>query len=95
MNKQSRNRAMDDRTPQPVRGSTGATDTGPRNVERDRQNPDMLVPPETDSGTIPNLKFSFSDAHNRLQEGGWARQVTWRPRHRDARVRPHSGRDLR
>jgi oxalate decarboxylase len=79
MNKPSRNRAVDDdRTPQPVRGSAGAIDTGPRNVERDRQNPDMLVPPETDSGTIPNLKFSFSDAHNRLQEGGWARQVTAR-----------------
>jgi oxalate decarboxylase len=79
MNKPSRNRAGDDdRTPQPVRGSAGATDTGPRNVERDRQNPDMLAPPETDSGTIPNLKFSFSDAHNRLQEGGWARQVTAR-----------------
>jgi oxalate decarboxylase len=38
----------------------------------------MLAPPQTDSGTIPNLKFSFSDAHNRLQEGGWARQVTAR-----------------
>ena len=79
MNRPSGNRgAEDDRTPQPVRGSTGASDPGPRNVERDRQNPDILAPPETDSGTIPNLKFSFSDAHNRLQEGGWARQVTAR-----------------
>jgi len=79
MNKPSQGHSADARqTPQPVRGSAGATDTGPRNVERDRQNPDMLVPPETDSGTIPNLKFSFSDAHNRLQEGGWARQVTAR-----------------
>ncbi len=56
--------------PQPIRGSVGVSDPGPRNIERDRQNPDMLTPPETDSGTIPNLKFSFSDAHNRLQEGG-------------------------
>jgi oxalate decarboxylase len=79
VNKTSGNRgAEDNRTPQPVRGSAGATDPGPRNVERDRQNPDMLAPPHTDSGTIPNLKFSFSDAHNRLQEGGWARQVTAR-----------------
>ncbi len=64
--------------PQPVRGSKGADDPGPRDVVRDRQNPDTLVPPETDHGTIPNLKFSFADAHNRLQEGGWARQVTQR-----------------
>jgi oxalate decarboxylase len=79
VSKTSGNRgAEDNRTPQPVRGSVGTTDPGPRNVERDRQNPDMLAPPQTDSGTIPNLKFSFSDAHNRLQEGGWARQVTAR-----------------
>lgn len=43
-----------------------------------RQNPDILTPPETDHGTMPNLKFSFSDAHNRLEKGGWAREVTQR-----------------
>lgn len=45
--------------PQPIRGSMGATDPGPRNVELDRQNPDIFVPPETDNGSFPNLKFSF------------------------------------
>lgn len=64
--------------PQPIRGSMGATDPGPRNVELDRQNPDILVPPETDNGSFPNLKFSFSLAHNRLEDGGWAREVTVR-----------------
>ncbi|BCL80495.1 oxalate decarboxylase [Ktedonobacteria bacterium brp13] len=64
--------------PQPIRGDAGGTDPGPRNVLRDIQNPDILTPPETDKGTIPNLKFSFADAHNRLQNGGWARQVTAR-----------------
>jgi oxalate decarboxylase len=64
--------------PQPVKGRRGAPDYGPRNLERDRQNPDMLAPPETDSGELPNLRFSFSDAHNRLEEGGWAREVTAR-----------------
>jgi oxalate decarboxylase len=44
----------------------------------DRQNPDVLVPPATDHGTLPNLRFSFSDAHNRLESGGWTRQVTVR-----------------
>jgi oxalate decarboxylase len=38
----------------------------------------MLVPPSTDNGTLPNLRFSFSDAHNRLATGGWTRQVTVR-----------------
>ncbi len=65
-------------TPQPEKNGKGGTDPGPRNVERDRQNPDMLTPPETDHGTIPNLRFSFSDSHNRLEKGGWAREVTIR-----------------
>jgi oxalate decarboxylase len=64
--------------PQPIRGEEGGLDTGPRNVELDRQNPDLLVSPPTDSGTVPNLKFSFSMAHNRLSQGGWAREVTQR-----------------
>ncbi len=64
--------------PQPIRGSAGATVLGPRNVARDRQAPDLLAPPDTDSGTVPNLRFSFADAHNRLEPGGWAREVTER-----------------
>ena len=47
---------------QPIRGSKGASDPGPRNIELDRQNPDLLAPPETDHGLLPNLKFSFSRA---------------------------------
>jgi oxalate decarboxylase len=38
----------------------------------------MFAPPDTDAGTVPNLRFSFSDAHNRLEPGGWAREVTQR-----------------
>jgi len=63
---------------EPIRGSKGATDPGPRNVLIDSQNPDILLPPETDNGSIPNLKFSFGMAHNRLEDGGWAREVTVR-----------------
>lgn len=64
----------------PVRQSDGKgwIDNGPRNIMRDRENPDILVPPSTDHGTVPNLRFSFSDAHQRLEEGGWAREVTSR-----------------
>jgi oxalate decarboxylase len=64
--------------PQPQRPGHGGTDPGPRNLARDRQNPDLLVPPPTDHGTLPNLRFSFSDAHVRLESGGWTRQVTVR-----------------
>lgn len=63
---------------QPVRGTRGATDPGPRNVALDLQNPDILMPPDTDNGSIPNLKFPFAMAHNRLEDGGWAREVTVR-----------------
>src|ERR1700751_3188208 len=63
---------------QPQRPRHGGTDHGPRNLGRDRQNPDLLVPPSTDQGTLPNLRFSFSDAHTRLTSGGWTRQVTVR-----------------
>jgi oxalate decarboxylase len=63
---------------QPQRPGHGGTDPGPRNLMRDRQNPDLLVPPSTDHGTLPNLRFSFSDAHMRLEAGGWTRQVTQR-----------------
>ncbi|TFW56714.1 cupin domain-containing protein [Bradyrhizobium sp. MOS001] len=64
--------------PEPIIGKFGANDPGPRNVELDRQNPDILTPPRTDNGSIPNLKFSFGMAHNRLEVGGWAREVTVR-----------------
>jgi oxalate decarboxylase len=64
--------------PQPIRGREGARVMGPRNLPLQRQNGDVLVPPETDSGTIPNLKYSFEAAHNRLLSGGWAREVTMR-----------------
>jgi oxalate decarboxylase len=64
--------------PQPQRPGHGGTDPGPRNLARDQQNPDLLVPPSTDHGTLPNLRFSFSDAHMRQESGGWTRQITVR-----------------
>jgi oxalate decarboxylase len=53
-------------------------DPGPRNLIRELESPDLFRPPATDSGTMPNLRFSFSDAHNRRTDGGWAREVTQR-----------------
>ncbi|PSJ59488.1 cupin domain-containing protein [Pseudaminobacter soli (ex Li et al. 2025)] len=70
---------MTDKTPiQPIYDNRGATDVGPRNVQMDLQNPDVLIPPETDNGSLPNMKFPFAMAHNRLEDGGWAREVTVR-----------------
>jgi oxalate decarboxylase len=63
---------------QPIRGDDGATILGPRNIPLERENPDILASPYTDAGTIPNLKFAFSAARNRLAPGGWAREVTIR-----------------
>ncbi|MET8909142.1 oxalate decarboxylase family bicupin [Micromonospora sp. NPDC004551] len=68
----------DQPVPQPVRAGAGGPDLGPRNVNLDRQNPDLLTPPATDSGTVPNLRFSFSNAHTRIERGGWTREVTQR-----------------
>ena len=71
------NRYPDDE-PQPIQGDRGASILGPRNVPLERENPDLLASPYTDAGTIPNLKFSFSAARNRITSGGWAREVTIR-----------------
>jgi oxalate decarboxylase len=62
----------------PIRGDRGASILGPRNIPLEHENPDLLASPYTDSGTIPNLKFSFAAARNRLLTGGWAREVTVR-----------------
>jgi oxalate decarboxylase len=61
-----------------IRGDRGASILGPRNIPLERQNPDLLASPYTDDGIIPNLKFSFAAARNRLVTGGWAREVTSR-----------------
>lgn len=65
--------------PQPIRkDGAGWVDKGPRDIMRDLENPDMLVPPKTDAGLVPNLKFSFSDTHMVLKNGGWSREITAR-----------------
>ncbi len=65
--------------PQPIRpDGAGGVDRGPRDIMRDLQNPDMLVPPVTDAGLVPNLRFSFSDTNMTLNHGGWSREITIR-----------------
>ena len=64
--------------PQPISGRMGATIIGPTNPAREAENPDTLVPPRVDHGTMANLRWSFADSHMHLSEGGWARQTTAR-----------------
>lgn len=58
-------------TPEPIRSPFGATILGPQNVPVALQNADSLALPTTDSGQVPNMKWSFSLSHNRLEDGGW------------------------
>jgi oxalate decarboxylase len=68
-----------DQVPEPSRSpGVGGSDLVPGDVAREAQNPDLLNPPATDSGTLPNLRFSFADARVRQSSGGWTRQVTAR-----------------
>lgn len=62
----------------PYRNGDGTSVLGPRNRDRERQNPDLVRPPSTDHGNIPNMRWSFADSHIRIEEGGWTRQTTVR-----------------
>jgi oxalate decarboxylase len=64
--------------PEPIVGNRGASILGPRNVPIERQNPDALIAPATDAGTVPNLKWPFALSHNRVLSGGFARETTTR-----------------
>lgn len=51
---------------------------GPHDPREEALNPDELNPPPTDHGNLGTLKYSFSEAHNRHTDAGWAREVTVR-----------------
>ncbi|KAJ5781234.1 hypothetical protein N7457_006394, partial [Penicillium paradoxum] len=62
--------------PQPIRGSIGTDDPGPRNYYYDRINSDKLAPPGTDNGQTINAQWPMGLSHNRLgmNGAGWGRQ---------------------
>ncbi|KAK0716903.1 oxalate decarboxylase oxdC [Lasiosphaeria miniovina] len=64
--------------PLPYRNGLGASVLGPWNKARAREDPDLVRPPSTDHGNMPNLRWSFVDSHIRIEEGGWTRQTTMR-----------------
>lgn len=49
---------------------------GPQNPALASQFPDAFSPPPTDVGDMPMFWASFNNAPRRIQNGGWARQVT-------------------
>jgi oxalate decarboxylase len=52
------------------------TDPGPQNPALANNLPSFLNPPPTDVGGMPMFWNSFNIAAKRIQNGGWARQVT-------------------
>jgi hypothetical protein len=53
--------------PLPFRNGGGASILGPQNLDREKQNPDLLRPPSTDRGDMKNLRWSFADSHVRIE----------------------------
>ena len=56
--------------------ATHDTVIGPQNPTLADQFPSSSSPPATDVDTLPMFWASFNNAHKRIQNGGWARQVT-------------------
>ena len=52
------------------------SDPGPQNPAIRDQFPGAFSPPATDVGSMPLSWASFNNAPRRIQNGGWARQVT-------------------
>lgn len=65
----------------PAQGAINArpdalSDPGPQNRALADQFPSSGSPPATDVGDQPQFWSSFNIAHRRIQDGGWAREVT-------------------
>ena len=59
-------------------GGGAAADPGPQDTALQDANPSEFTPVPTDRGNLGGLKYSFSAAHNRRTDAGWAREVTVR-----------------
>src|SRR5207237_10715437 len=68
-----------DERPQGAVGATNpasVTDPGPHSPALADRFPAASSPPPTDVGDLPQFWASFNNAPKRIQNGGWARQVT-------------------
>jgi oxalate decarboxylase len=59
-----------------AKGPGNLRDPGPQSEALDNQFPSAQSPPATDVGGMPTPWASFNNAPKRIQNGGWARQVT-------------------
>jgi oxalate decarboxylase len=59
-----------------AKGPGNLADPGPQNPAIGNQFPSAQFPPATDVGGLPMDWASFNNAPKRVQNGGWARQVT-------------------
>jgi oxalate decarboxylase len=59
-----------------AKGPANLTDPGPQNPVLGSQFPSAQSAPATDVGGMPMTWASFNNASKRIQNGGWARQVT-------------------
>jgi len=59
-----------------AKGPGSTSDPGPQNPAITGQFPAAFSPPPTDIGDLPQFWASFNNAPRRIQDGGWARQVT-------------------
>src|SRR5258706_13712074 len=59
-----------------AKNPASVTDPGPQNPAIRDQLPSAFSPPPTDVGSMPQIWASFNNAPRRIQDGGWARQVT-------------------
>lgn len=55
--------------------ASSKTEPGPMNPALASQFPDFQNPPATDVNGMPLFWASFNNAHKRIQDGGWAREV--------------------
>jgi oxalate decarboxylase len=59
-----------------AKSRSSLTDPGPQNPALAKQFPSFQDPPATDVNGMPIFWASFNNAHKRIQDGGWAREVT-------------------
>jgi oxalate decarboxylase len=69
-----------DEPPQGAINTNGNTSSlaipGPQNPVLSNQFPSSISPPATDVGSLPQFWATFNNSQRRIQDGGWAREVT-------------------
>jgi oxalate decarboxylase len=59
-----------------LKNPANISDPGPNNPALSSQFPGAFLPPATNVGELPLFWATFNNAPRRIQDGGWARQVT-------------------